>query len=53
MCFLNAGYSAKPKTRTIEIFITQCDFAYVVQKPAGILTSLLLLYYIHTKAHLQ
>lgn len=37
-CLLNTGYNVKPKTGTMEILITQCDFAYVMQKPAGMLT---------------
>lgn len=50
-CLLNTGYSVKPETRTMEIFITQHDFVYVMQKSAGMLTFLLLLYYLHTTAH--
>lgn len=50
-CLLNTGYSVKPKTRTMEIFITQRDFAYVMQKTSGMLTFFLLLYYLHTPAH--
>lgn len=37
-CFLNNGYSVKPRTRTMKIFITQWDFVYVIQKLAEMLT---------------
>lgn len=52
-CLLNTGFSVKPKTRTMEIFITQSDFAYVMQKPAERLTFFLLLYYFYTSAHFK
>lgn len=52
-CLLNTGYSVKPKTRTMEILKTECDFAYVIQKTVGMLTFFLLLYYLHTPAHFK
>lgn len=52
-CLLNTGYNVKPKTRTMDIFITQRDFAYVMQKPAGMLIFFPLLYYLHRPAHFK